>query len=260
MENIKKNFKWIVLAIVLIVVYILFAVGVNDSQTRGSNEYLLIGNNLIWHEKDNKWYQETEVTDNLLDQKFTMAYVNDSKVSVDNLQYVDQKWYFFDKDYKEISNDDFRVAYSGNLDITLGNYTTEYYSSSDDKYIEEVANPESEEQFQVYRDSLRKVLYDFDDDGVYEILYMISSVSLSVEDYDFNSYMFLVKNNKIVQKIEGGIDPYRLEEILDIDNDGKFELVISKGILNNPTFDACYQIYEISDGKFHLVQDCLYVE
>ena len=46
-------------------------------------------------------------------------------------------------------------------------------------------------------------------------------------------------------------------DILDLDGDGLYELVVSKGVLNLPTLNDCYQIYEFSNGKYRLKQDCI---
>ena len=256
-KDMKKYIKWGVIAVLFIVVYILLAMVINNSGKKSSDNYLLIGNRLIWNEIDGKFYQKTKVTDDILNNKFSL-YNGNTKYEVGNLQYTDMQWYFFDKDYKEIPTDDFKFAYSGDLNVSPIDYTVENYDSADDYYIKEVAKPSNDAQFQAFRGSLTKVTDDFDKDNVEETIYFMTSSSLVVEDYEFKSYMFIVKNGVVTDKVISDEDPYNIESVLDIDNDGDIELVISYGIINNPTLNSCYQLYEIVNGKFNLLQNCLY--
>ena len=127
-KNIKKYIKWIIIATVFIVLYIVLALFINNQNDRKSNNYLLIGNKLIWNEIDGKFYQLTDVSDNLLKNKFTVD--NGNKYQADNLQFTDRKWYFFDKDYNEIIYDDSSIAYSGDLDVSTISYDILNYSLS----------------------------------------------------------------------------------------------------------------------------------
>lgn len=256
-EDIKKYVKWIIIAILFVIVYIIFALFVGREDRGETDNYLIVKEDLIWHEIDNKWYQEVEVTDDLLKQKFVLIN-GKNKINVDNLQFSNGKWYFFDKDYKLISSDNFRVAYTDNLKIKLADTSVEGYSDSDDVYILDAINPSDETQWNIFRNRLNKVTYDFDNDGSEETIYITTNASTTVQDYDFASYLFLVKNNKVVNVIEGGDDPYGIVEVLDIDNDGNYEIVISQGIIDNATFEDCYQIYKVVNGKLGLVQNCLF--
>ena len=255
-KNIKKYIKWIIIATVFIVLYIVLALFINNQNDRKSNNYLLIGNRLIWNEIDGKFYQLTDVSDNLLKNKFTVD--NGNKYQANNLQFTDRKWYFFDKDYNEIIYDDSSIAYSGDLDVSFISYDILNYDKNDDQYIQEVAQPQNDNLFNIYTRGLNKVIYDFDGDGEVESLYFMTNSSLTVTDYSMNSYMFIVKNNEVIDIVKSDDDTFNLESILDINNDGKLELVISYGAKNISTFDVCYQIYHITDEKFDLSQNCLY--
>lgn len=255
-KNIKKHVKWIIIAIIFVVLYIVFALFINNQNDRKSNNYLLIGNKLIWNEIDGKFYQLTDVSDNLLKNKFTVD--NGNKYQADNLQFTDRKWYFFDKDYNEIIYDDSSIAYSGDLDVSTISYDILNYDKNDDQYIQEVAQPQNDSLFNIYTQGLNKVIYDFDGDGEMESLYFMTNASLTVTDYSMNSYMFIVKNNEVTDIVKSDDDTFNLEGVLDINNDGKLELVISYGAINISTFDACYQIYHVNGGKFDLIQNCLY--
>lgn len=256
-EDIKKNVKWIIVAVVFIIIYIIFALFVGGKSSVKTNNYIIIGDNLIWREINNMWYQEVKADGDLLNQKY-IVYNGNKSYKADSVQYVSDEWYFFDSDYKRIPHNNFRVAYTDNLKIKLADTSVEGYSDSDDVYILDAINPSDETQWNIFRNRLNKVTYDFDNDGSEETIYITTNASTTVQDYDFASYLFLVKNNKVVNVIEGGDDPYGIVEVLDIDNDGNYEIVISQGIIDNATFEDCYQIYKVVNGKLGLVQNCLF--
>lgn len=264
MDVLRKNLKFIIIIIVLILLYVVVAVFINNksnANTRSTDNYLLIGDDLIWHEKgDGQWYQVKKVNDNLVNREF-IVYNDNETYKVKNLQYVDDLWYFFDKDYNEMPRDKFSLAYSGDVKVSPVYYDLEVYDSNDDQYIMDVTNSNNSSQFEKYRDSLSKVTLDFDGDGTEETLYTITSNSLEVVDYDINSYMFVEKNGKIVSKLsENSEEAYGIVNIIDLDKDKNFEIIVFRGILNNLTLDSCYQIYKIDNGKLKMVQDCLYDE
>lgn len=255
-KNIKKYIKWIIIAIIFIILYIVLALFINNQNDKKSNNYLLVGNKLIWNEIDGKFYQLKDVSEEILKNKFTVD--NGNKYQVDNLQFIDRKWYFFDKDYNEITYDDSSIAYSGDLDISSISYDILNYDENDDQYIQEVAQPQNDNLFNIYTHGLNKVIYDFDGDGEMESLYFMTNSSLTVTDYSMNSYMFIVENNEITDIVKSDDDTFNLEVVLDVNNDDKLELIISYGAKNISTFNSCYQIYHIIDGKFELSQNCLY--
>lgn len=257
MEDKKKYIFWGGIGAVFIVLYIIMAIFIGNHEFGVTDNYLLVDNYLLWHEKGGKWYQETDVNNNLMKQKFTVL-TGEDKYTAYKVQYVDSSWYFFDKNYNELDND-FRIAYSGDLKLNLTNYEVEYYESSDDVFIKKVAKPESKSQFEAYRQSVNKVTYDIDNDGTLETLYTINSFSFDVKSYDFDSYMFIVKNDKIVSKIKSS-KTFSLIEILDLDNDSNNEIIVLIGNTDNPTLEDCYNIYKIKDNKLSLYQKCLFNE
>lgn len=258
-KDIKKYIKWILIAVVAIVLYIVIALSVNNANNVSSNDYLIVGNKLVWHKIGNVWYQTTEVTDDLLKQKFTLDDGHDT-YEISDIQYSDLQWYFFDKDYKEISSDDFRIAYSGSLKIETADYNEEGYVSSDDDVISAVVSDISASQLNIIRASLIKYFVDLDNDGKNEVIYTFSDNKMDVLDYTPTSYLVLVKNGEVLDQIKttGSSTMYVVQEILDLDNDGAYELVVSSDVIDNPTFDSCYQIYKIVSGKIKLYQQCLY--
>lgn len=258
-EDIKKYVKWIIIAAICIVLYIVIAFSINNSSKVISNDYLLVGDNLIWHKIDNRWYQMTEVTEELLKQKFTL---NDGQKNykVNDIQYSDMKWYFFDKDYKEIEDTSNRIAFSGNLNIKVADYDEGQYVDSDDAIINSVEAGLSDDRLELMRLSLVKYYVDIDADGQDEMIYTFSDNKLDVLDYTPSSYLVLVKNGVVLDyvKTSDSTNLFVVQNILDLDNDKEYELVVSSDDIDYPTFSSCYQIYKIVDDKIKLLQNCLY--
>ena len=170
------------------------------------------------------------------------------------------KWYFFDKDYKEIEDTSNRIAFSGNLNIKVADYDEGQYVDSDDAIINSVEAGLSDDRLELMRLSLVKYYVDIDADGQDEMIYTFSDNKLDVLDYTPSSYLVLVKNGVVLDyvKTSDSTNLFVVQNILDLDNDKEYELVVSSDDIDYPTFSSCYQIYKIVDDKIKLLQNCLY--
>ena len=45
-------------------------------------------------------------------------------------------------------------------------------------------------------------------------------------------------------------------EILDLNDDNNYEIIVSKGSIDVKTLDTCYQIYEMENSSWKLIHDC----
>ncbi len=258
--NDKKKIKFIIIIVLLFIIYIVFALFFVNLKSNDSVNYLIIGDSLIWQEDGGKWYQLNNYSDKMKNNNY-WVYNGNNILKAQNIQYRNYKWYFFDENYNQINNDDFRLAYSGKKKMKVANYQEMGYEPKDEAIIESVIKINDEEIMDLYRKSLKKIEYDFDDDGTIETIYSFSSYILDVLNYDPKNYLVLTKNNKVIDTIETDKDNIlNFVEILDINFDAQYEMVMSKGVINLPTFDSCYQIYMIDDDKLVEIQDCLYVE
>ncbi len=256
-KNVKKYIKLGFFAIIFIGIYIAFALLVGNSNKVNSNNFLIINSSIIWHEKGGKWYQESEFKENFGNHKF-IGYNNMDEFTATNVQYNKFKWYLFDDNYNQVSNDDFRLAYSGNIKVKPVNYIISSYSASDDIVLDNNIKYENQKAEKKIKGSLTKYLYDFDGDGKMEALYLTSTFSLIAEDYKSYSYLFYVKDGKVLDKKVDSATSYGITDIIDINEDNKYEIIVNRNVLDNPTLDACYQIYNIENNKITLVQNCLY--
>lgn len=252
--NLRNGVRVIVLSVCAIIVVFLF---IYLKDYIPSNKYLIIGNYLVWNKKGDKWYQVVDVDKSVTNHKYTV-YNELDKTLATSSQFLSNNWYFFNKDYNQVSTDDFRYAYTGIKDISPTSYVIEYYDDSDEKIIREVTGISNNTILNFYKSSLTKVTMDFDSDGVEETIYTFTNFKFDVTNYALYSYLVLVRNGEIIQiKKAKGDDVYKLIEILDIDNDNKNEIIFGKGVINLPTLDSCYQIFKVNKNNLKMTQNCL---
>ena len=71
------------------------------------------------------------------------------------------------------------------------------------------------------------------------------------------SSIFLVEGDSFAYKLDSDTkSPFLVRNIIDLDGNGKYEIIVSKGTVDVATFDTCYQIYSISGGKIKKIKDC----
>lgn len=254
----KKNMILLGVVVLLLGIYAILVLFFNEKSS-SSDGYLYVDNFLIWEYRNGKFVQVKEMPEGVQEDDYTV-YDGINKKNARYSQFVNDKWHFWDGDYNDVNINDFRAFSIGLDDVSLADFNLELYDSSDDRYIALVNNTSNQEELTLFRNSLIKVDIDLDGDNNNETLYTMSSYSLSISEvgYEPVSYLFVVDdgNVSVIGETEG-MDPFGIIEILDIDNDGLFEAIVSKGVLNLPTLEDCYQIYEYNDGKYQLKQDCI---
>lgn len=257
-DELKKNLKYIVILILLLSIYVILIVFFNgDNNNKQGDGYLIVGESLIYQKVNDNWEQLVEVP-NISDLKFTVYDGNNKRENV-NVQYNSNMWYFFDDDYNEVNFDDFRIAFTNNLDIKINQNTVQGYDDTDENYILQVIDTNNSVSIDAYKISLRKLNLDVDGDTEEETLYTMSNYSYEATDYKQISYLFIVDNGvvKIVDSSEG-FEPFVIIDSMDLEGDGNFEVVVAKDVMDVPSFDSCYQIYGLKDGEYSLLKDCKY--
>ena len=122
--NDKKKIKFIIIIVLLFIIYIVFALFFVNLKSNDSVNYLIIGDSLIWQEDGGKWYQLNNYSDKMKNNNY-WVYNGNNILKAQNIQYRNYKWYFFDENYNQINNDDFRLAYSGKKKMKVANYQEE---------------------------------------------------------------------------------------------------------------------------------------
>lgn len=254
MEDFEKNKLKIQLGVIAIVIIIIVAVFIIGNLQKSKNQYLLVGENLILEKDGNKWIQHQEFNDKITKNKFTLA--DGENIYKDaNIDYSSNQYYYLDKNFNELK--DIRIAYSNIDNIPLANYELSSCNNSDIDYFKKILKEKNITDFNRFVTGCTKIQYDIDKDGDNEEIYTSTNRGFEVIEDEILSTLFVVKNNKIVDSYtQISKDPYRIIEILDLDNNGNYDFIINRKDIDVSTFNSCYQIYEINNGKWKLKQDC----
>ena len=252
-ENDKKIVMFVGIFILIIVIVVIV---INVFWNKKSNQFLIIDGTLILEKQGNKWSQLTDLNDDVLKATYT---IDNGETSHENvkLNYNNNKWYYMDQNYHDIDDNNFRIAYSNMDKIKLGSFTSQYGSDEDINLIDQVLSKQNIENYQSFLPNTRKTIVDLDNDGTNEIIYTTTNISLSYDGKKQMAALFLVKEGEVKQVIDiNEKNPYWVTEILDLNNDQKYEVIINKGDIDLRTFNSCYQIYEMENNKLKLQQDC----
>ncbi len=248
-----KNIKLIVFGIFAAIVLLLgFLIYNNLIKNKTSNKYLIAGNYMILQKTNSGFVQIDEISDDMLKLKYDISDGNIVKNDV-TLQYVDNNWYFFDKDYNEIDMSDFRVA-AHKFKFSLADIKRETVQISSDDYVNDFFD-----RLGIFvKDSYKgfRIISDFDKDGEDEYIYTINNYSLTETGYIPAGYIFAVDNDKLIYDENTGKGMYTVMDVMDLDNDGNYEIIVNKGNIDLKTFDSCYQFYNYESDKLKLKKDC----
>lgn len=255
-ETLKKNIKYIIIFIIIAVVYIIVAVLANGKTPikNSSGEYLIIGDTLILQNKDRKWIQLTEIPENLLNKEYTV-YSGDKTIPNVKLQHVSDQWYFINNKYETINVEDFKGA-SNKENIEFANYELQYFNEEDDDSLNEALSLNSFKPDYNFKQNTRCVEFDFDNNDENEKICTTTNISLSEAVEKTVAIMYMVSNDGVKIIGKNSDDPYRIYSIVDIDNDGTYEMIVTKGAIDITRFDTCYQIYKYKNNKWQLIKDC----
>ena len=252
--------KKIIIALVILVVLILaiicfslFSDDVEEISNKQEREYLIVGDYLIWQKQGDDWTQVTEFNDSVLNQTYNV-YGDDQMFSDVKKKKTDSQLYFFDQNYKQVTLDNYRAATS-HFDISLADYNVEDATSEDASIINEALSTIDDPDTSLYHTV--KYSYDFDNDGDMEAIYNTTNYVFDIVYYDIYSLLYYVDDNSEIQMIDKIKDnPIEMEEILDLDNDNNYEIIISEGVLNLPTLDSCYKLYKLENNKWVEKKSC----
>jgi hypothetical protein len=172
------------------------------------------------------------------------------------MKFASNKWFFLKNDYDEEDVSNFRYAFTGFDDIKPANYSWQFYDSTDSEYLLSYLNSNDAGLSSSFEPYTSKITYDFNNDGKEETIYTTTNVNLSEDVKKKFSGIFMVSDKKITNIESNSDSPYQVREILDLDNDNEYEMIVSKGTIDVPTFDACYQIYKLQDNKWNIIKDC----
>lgn len=247
-ENGYKKYIYLgVFAIFLVIVFLFFLF------RSGKDSYLIINESTIIKRDGFNYKQINSLDTKILNGNFNVY--SDGKFYNDVvIKNKSNEWYYFDKDYNDLDLKKVSLAYSKSLGkLKEANYDVSFYDENDDEILNEVLKNRT---ISDYKNSLIKSSFDLDGDGTVEIIYTINDFALN-DSNGSSAYIFLSRNGKLVKIIDkDSNDSFLVQNIVDIDGDGKYELFVSKGTNDVVTYDTCMKIYSINKNKFKCILDC----
>ena len=163
------------------------------------------------------------------------------------------EWNYMDKDYKSLDIVRVKLAYSGKFkNVKLADYNFSYYSSDDDAIFKKALG---DRKLSDFSNSVMKSSYDFNGDGKLENIYTLTNVNAAVSKENRYSLLVLESNGKVTIMDRDSDNVFIVRSILDLDNDGKYEVIVSKGSEDVAPIDGSYQIYKINGSGFKKIMD-----
>lgn len=249
----KKYVKYIILVLILIAVcigiFILYKHFYDESKT-----HLIISPNteLECHSLNCK-----SITINSYTRSEFDVYIKNEFIGNYNLKRYDNKWYIYDYDYKFIEHGDNMIAIDKSSKAKVIEYTTSEFNNDDDAILEDILK--DNDITSNTKTISQKIELDFDSDNQNEILYIASNIMANDDSDKVYSFVYFKDDEDIefVEKIiaskgsELSINRYTLNSIIDLNDDDKYEVVLSS---NN--IDDCHSIYKLSFGKYKAIKSC----
>lgn len=231
--------KYIVFFLFLIFIFIILIYFVFF---RSSNKYMIINESSIITKTALGYKQIKNFDNRLLRKKYNVYSDGDlyENVSIKRDSYM---WYYFNDNYEDLELNKVSFAYTNNFKgVSAADYDVSYYSDEDDEIIKSIIG---EKDVSDYKDTVIKSSFDLDNDGTDEIIYTMND--LNVSDNEGLALIFIVKNGKVFKKLgSDSKDAFLVQNIIDIDGNGKYEIFVSKGTNDVVTFDTCMQIYSMN--------------
>ena len=249
----EKSYK-IIIGVFLIYAIILLAIFLPGYLNKKNNSLYIIDNSGIKIKLENgKWSNITDVDDYNL-KRFNIYednnFLGEYKVLYSN------RFHLYDDFGKEKEYNGQLFAYRGKSKlevISLNDFTS---LSENDKTIINMAlasnNLTSNYQFNL----MQKITYDIDDDGSEEIIYNLNNYYIENNTNSAFSIIFMFDDNdiKTISLETSSIDDvynhpmYEIKKLLDIKQDGKYELMYSQMYFSNPDSE-CAILYNLNKNK-----------
>jgi len=250
MKDNKKTIKIIVIVSTICILYLLIAMLLNNKDIMATVRptYLVGGNEFVWKKENGKWVDASFSEINNV--KFNIYYNFNSKksgyIGFDRINtYIKE-----DKEYKKKN---FKIAIS-NDDLVLPSYNVSNFVVGDNEFALSLLD---NTYFNLTLFKGTEISVDLDNNNVEDTLYLVSNLNENNTNGGV-SKIFVVENEKIKQVIiDSGIYWYELNGIVDLDGDGKYEIILKKMVKTGEgIYDKCYELYSLVNSKYKAVKKC----
>lgn len=216
--------------------------------------YTIIKDKILLY-KDKDGWQETSLDSNDAKKAYKKKYFVYTTSTHFNgyIDYQNNNWFSVVKDKGTIIKG-FRLATLKN-NISPAQYKTYEGTDDDDELVTDIINEIGGNFNKQYR--YNKIIYDLDNDGIDENVYFVTNITLDPDSYIPQSVIFVEKNNKTTIIDKAHIYKFDIEEVIDLDNDNHYELIVSKSKkTSNTEYTTCFQIYSLKDNKWQKIKKC----
>lgn len=249
----QKKIIFFIVLILIFIIYIVFAFKMYGKSLISTIRptYLIVEDKFVWQKDNKNWKDITDFND-LKKEKFNIYYsAKNQKTGYVNFR--GNKTYVKEKGDKEFQEKSFKAAIS-NGKLTLADYTVKDIDVLNDYYASLILDEINESILDTFDG--KKISLDLDNNGKSDTLYLLSNISLD-NTSGFLSKIAIIENDKLKEVInENGIYRYELVEIIDLDNDGKSEIILAKNKKQENRYNTCYQMYSLISGKYKVVKEC----
>lgn len=258
-EIIKKYKAYIILFIILIT-YLLIAFiffKKNEDNENQATESYLVTNNSKYTYKDKKF--EKVVDTEKYNWKDYNIYINNEFFGNYKLQF-NKRWYIYNEQRDSIKYEGDIIATS-NIDMNVYGFDKSNITEEEQTRINNYLEKQNIDLVQ-YETNNSKIEIDLDNDNKEEKIYIVNSQINNNPENKF-SLILIEKNNnfeilvsKVIAKdVVDKIELFNIYGFIDIDNDEKKEILVSRMIFSQPEKD-CEMIFKSKNKKYEKMTDC----
>jgi hypothetical protein len=255
----KKNIG-IIIVIILILFSFIFSF-IIVPYVNNKSVFVIIGDNTIWKKTNDSWKSVSVRSLPKFSYSKVYSYNGSNYIGETYNDYSDDL-IVYDKNYEqiELTSELLSIKTSEKLKSTKSVYNSDE-EEWDSEYINKVLEKYSiTEEYEV-----NKYVIDVNNDGNQDTIFNISNFYLNDEDETSYSIIFSVINDNIdiidsviVSKDEElKTQTINLNHVVDLDNDGEYEIIITKASYGNSD-DVCNTMYkyDISSNKYIKIIGC----
>ena len=248
----KNNKVYIVLIAILILFAVLmyFMVGKEKIEKRKQAVTILTGEKTVFEYSNNKWSSNNNIKK--YDWKKFSIFL-DNEYKGEYYVWNDDRWLIFDDNKEAVNYTENFLGISANINVNLIPFNT--LENSDLNYASQVLRGHDiSPNADLTVNTVTNV--DIDGDGIEESIYIISNAfPIDFEPAMTFSYIFMVKEDQIYMiyqfeddnNLDNGLKPY-ISSILDVDNDGIYELLITYARYS--TQEPINALYKFENNQF----------
>ena len=236
----RNNKAYVIIAVILIIYFVVFrfiSFVINKENSKYAS--LIIDGVNIWEYKESTWKSLTEDEfddeDTLYDLYSSGEYYGDYTIKINN-----KKLYAFDTKYNSLQYKDSIMAINSNYDINVYFFGYSEVTDEDRNILSGVINNN-------YSNNIKKISIDVNDNEKDEYFYIVdyfveNEVTFTEIYYYDGKLRDIVTNNGSRYLI------YDIAYIIDINDDDKYEVVVSNSYFNTMT----YKVYKLDGKDFQL--------